>query len=75
MMFNVVKRKLDAEVAHNNAGGDSSSDVNASPHAQHHLLQFPERNSLTGKQISHQHRLVRLKLSCKVLAEISDRNM
>lgn len=27
----VVQRKWDVEVAHNNAGSDSSADVNASP--------------------------------------------
>ncbi|KAK2895330.1 hypothetical protein Q8A73_014818 [Channa argus] len=34
----------------NNAGSDSSSDVNVSRYAQHHIIQFAERNSLIGGQ-------------------------
>lgn len=54
----VFKRKSDAEVAPNDAGSDSSSDANVSPHAQHHIIQFEERKSLIGKQILYQNTLV-----------------
>lgn len=47
MIFNdtVIRREsdADAEVAHNNAVDDSSSDENVSPHAQHPIIQFAER--------------------------------
>lgn len=32
--------KQDVEVAHNNAGSDSTSDVNACPHTMHSIASF-----------------------------------
>lgn len=42
----VAQRIQDAEVAHNNAGSDSSSDVDVSPHAQY---QCAEHTNPTSK--------------------------
>lgn len=32
--------KRDVEVAHNNAGSDSTTDVNVSPHTMHGIVSF-----------------------------------